>query len=153
MLQFAQSTFKSAYNRSFYGTALHILQRYWYDTMADISGEENRIYATLSWTRYQFIWQGNYRFYFYEWGDFSATVEIKNAIRKRCKLKYNMIYIIHSLLSKNLKIRIYRTIIFPVVLYGCETWLPTFRKEHRLFGFQNRVQRGVFGPKKDELTA
>ena len=52
-----------------------------------------------------------------------------------------------SLLSKNLKIKIYRTIILPVVLYGCETWLLTMREERRL-----RVLRRVFGPKKDEVT-
>jgi hypothetical protein len=54
------------------------------------------------------------------------------------------------LLSKNLKIRIYKTIIFPVVLYGCETWSLTLREEHRLRVFENRVQRKVFGQKRDE---
>ena len=56
------------------------------------------------------------------------------------------------LLSKNLKIKIYRTIILPVVLYGCETWSLTVREEHRLRVFENRVLRRVFGPKRDELT-
>ena len=51
--------------------------------------------------------------------------------------------------SKNLKIKIYRTIILPVVLYGCETWSPTLREEHRLGVFENRVLRRVFGPKRD----
>jgi hypothetical protein len=46
------------------------------------------------------------------------------------------------LLSKNLKIGIYKTIILPVVLYGCETWSPTLKEEHRL---------RVFGPKRDEV--
>ena len=41
-----------------------------------------------------------------------------------------------SLLSKNLKIKIYRTIILPVALYGCETWLLTLREEHRLRVFE-----------------
>jgi len=54
--------------------------------------------------------------------------------------------------SKNLKIKIYRTIILPVVLYGCETWSLTFREEHRLRVFENRVLRRVFGPKRDEVT-
>jgi hypothetical protein len=45
------------------------------------------------------------------------------------------------LLSKNLKIRIYKTIILPVVLYGCETWSLTLREEHRLRVFENRVLR------------
>jgi hypothetical protein len=56
------------------------------------------------------------------------------------------------LLSKNLKIRIYRTIILPVVLYGCETWSLTLREERRLRVFENRVLRKVFGPKRDEVT-
>ena len=57
-----------------------------------------------------------------------------------------------SLLSKNLKIKIYRTIIFPVVLYGCETWLLKLREERRLSVSENRVLRRVFGPKRDEVT-
>jgi hypothetical protein len=56
------------------------------------------------------------------------------------------------LISKNLKIKIYRTIILPFVLYGCETWSPTLREEHRLRVFENRVLRRVFGPKRDEVT-
>jgi hypothetical protein len=50
------------------------------------------------------------------------------------------------LLSKNLKIRIYKTIILPVVLYGCETWSLTLREEHKLRVFENRVLRRIFGP-------
>ena len=57
-----------------------------------------------------------------------------------------------SLLSKKLKIKIYRTIILPVVLYGCETWSLTLREERRLRVFENRVLRRVFGPKRDEVT-
>ena len=57
-----------------------------------------------------------------------------------------------SLLSKRLKIKIYRTIILPVVLYGCETWSLTLRDERRLRAFENRVLRRVFGPKRDEVT-
>jgi hypothetical protein len=56
------------------------------------------------------------------------------------------------LLSKNLKIRIYKTIILPVVLYECETWSLTLREEHRLRVFENRVLRRIFGPKKDEVV-
>jgi hypothetical protein len=48
-----------------------------------------------------------------------------------------------SLLSKNLQIRIYKTIILPVVLYGCETWSLTLREEHRLRVFENRVLRRI----------
>jgi hypothetical protein len=50
------------------------------------------------------------------------------------------------------KIRIYKTIILPVVLYGCETWSLTLREEHRLRVFENRVLRRIFGPKRDEVT-
>jgi hypothetical protein len=48
---------------------------------------------------------------------------------------------------KNVKVRIYKTVILPVVLYGCETWSLTVRKEHKL-----RVLRRIFGPKKDGVT-
>ena len=48
--------------------------------------------------------------------------------------------------------KIYRTIILPVVLYGCETWSMTLREERRLRVFENRVLRRVFGPKRDEVT-
>ena len=57
-----------------------------------------------------------------------------------------------SLLSKNLNIKISRTIIFPVVLYGCETWSLTLREERRLRMFENRVLRRIFGPKRDDVT-
>jgi hypothetical protein len=56
------------------------------------------------------------------------------------------------LLSKNLKIRIHKTIILPVVLYGCETWYLTLREEHILGLFENRVLSRIFGPKRDEVT-
>jgi len=57
-----------------------------------------------------------------------------------------------SLLSNNLKIKMYRTIILPVVLYGCETWSLTLREERRLRVFENRALRRIFGPKGDEVT-
>ena len=57
-----------------------------------------------------------------------------------------------SLLSKNLKIKIYRTIILHVVLYGCETWSLTLREEHRLRVSENRVLRRIFGSKRDGET-
>jgi hypothetical protein len=56
------------------------------------------------------------------------------------------------LLSRNVKVIIYKTIILPVVLYGCETWPLTSREHHRLRGFKNRVRRRIFGPKRDEVT-
>jgi len=57
-----------------------------------------------------------------------------------------------SLLSKNFEIKMYRNIILPVVLYGCETWSLTLREEYRLRVFENRTLRRIFGPKKDEVT-
>jgi hypothetical protein len=57
-----------------------------------------------------------------------------------------------QLLSRNLKVKIYKTIILPVVLYGCETWSLTLREEHRLRVFENRVLRRISGPKRDEET-
>jgi hypothetical protein len=53
------------------------------------------------------------------------------------------------LLSKNAKVRIYKTIILPVVLYGCKTWSLTVREEHKLRVFENKVLRRIFGPKRD----
>jgi hypothetical protein len=61
-------------------------------------------------------------------------------------------YTYSRLLSKNVKIRIYETIILPLVLYGRETWSLTLREEHRLRVFENRVLRRIFGPKKDEVS-
>jgi hypothetical protein len=57
-----------------------------------------------------------------------------------------------SLVFKNLKIKIYRTIILPVVLYGCETWSLTLREERRLRALKNRVLRRIFRFKGEEVT-
>jgi hypothetical protein len=54
--------------------------------------------------------------------------------------------------SKYLKIKVYRIIVLPVVLYGYETWSLTFREESRPRVFENRVLRRIFGPKRDEVT-
>jgi hypothetical protein len=55
------------------------------------------------------------------------------------------------LLSKKLKVKIYKTIILPVVLYGCKSWSLTLREEHRLRVFENKVLRRIFGPTRDEV--
>jgi hypothetical protein len=55
------------------------------------------------------------------------------------------------LLSRNVKVKIYKTIILPVVLYGCETWSLTLREDHRVRVFENRVLRRIFGPKREEV--
>jgi hypothetical protein len=54
------------------------------------------------------------------------------------------------LISKNLKTKIYKTVILPVVLYGCGTWSLTLGEEHRLRVFENRVLGRIFGPKREE---
>jgi len=56
------------------------------------------------------------------------------------------------LLSKNVKTKIYRTIILPVVLYGCEAWSLALREERKLRVFENMVLRRIFGPRRDEIT-
>ena len=72
----------------------------------------------------------------------------------KCRLKAGMLcyYSLQTLLSsrllsKNLKIKIYKIIILPVLLYGCETWSLTLREECRLRAFKNRILRQIFGPK------
>jgi hypothetical protein len=82
---------------------------------------------------------------------------IQEEIKRRlisCNACYHSVQnlLFSRLLTKNLKIRIYKTIILPVVLYGCETWSLTLREEHRLRVFENRVLRRIFGPRRDEVT-
>ena len=82
---------------------------------------------------------------------------IQEEIKSRLKLGNACYYSVHNLLpsrllSKNLKIKIYKTIILPVVLYGCETWSLTLREACRLRLFENSVLRRIFGPKRDEVT-
>jgi hypothetical protein len=84
-------------------------------------------------------------------------VNVQEEIKRRLKSGnacYNSVQnlLSSSLLSKNLKVKIYRTIIFPVVLYGYETWSLKLREERRLRMFENRVLRRVFEPKRDEVT-
>jgi hypothetical protein len=55
------------------------------------------------------------------------------------------------LLSKNVKVKIYKTVILPVVLYWCETWYLTVREEHKLMVFDNMVLKRIFGPKRDAV--
>ena len=59
---------------------------------------------------------------------------------------------VFQLLSTNVKIKIHKTIVLPVVLYGLETWSLTLREERRLRVFENRVLRRIFGPKRDHVT-
>jgi hypothetical protein len=79
--------------------------------------------------------------------------EIKSRLNSESACYHSVQSLLFShLLSRNLKIKIYKTIILPVVLYGCETWSLTLREEHRLRMFENRVLRRMFGPKKDEVA-
>ncbi|KAJ4431656.1 hypothetical protein ANN_20255 [Periplaneta americana] len=90
-----------------------------------------------------------------------ATVTNINDTREEIKRRINMgnacYYSVEKLLSssllyKNLKVRIYKTVILPVLLYGCDTWTLTLREEHRLRVFENKVLRKIFGAKRDEAT-
>jgi hypothetical protein len=77
--------------------------------------------------------------------------EIKGRLISGNACYYSIQKLLSSCLtSKNLKIKIYKSVILPVVLYACETWSPTLRQEHRLSVFENRVLRRIFGPKRDE---
>ena len=77
--------------------------------------------------------------------------EIKSRLRIGNACYHSVQNLLSSrLLSKNLKIKIYRTIILPVVLYGCETWSLTLREERRPRVFENMVMRRIFGPRRDE---
>jgi hypothetical protein len=82
----------------------------------------------------------------------SIQEEIKSILKSgMLAILWCRIFLSSSLLSRNLKIKIYRTIILPVVLYGCETWLLTLREESRLRVVENRVLIIIFGPKRDEV--
>jgi hypothetical protein len=92
---------------------------------------------------------------------FRTTVTNQNSIQEEIKSSLNSGNVCYhsvqnlmssSFLSRNKKIKIYRTIILPVVLYGCETWSLTLREELRLRVFENRVLRRIFGPKRDEVA-
>ena len=89
-----------------------------------------------------------------------VTVTNTNDIREEIKRRINMgnacYYSVEKilssrLLSKKLKVNTYKTIILPVVLYGCETWSLALREEDRLRMFENKVLRNIFGVKKDEI--
>ena len=82
----------------------------------------------------------------------SIQEDIKQIEVMECLLSFSAESFVCSLLSKNIKSKICRTIILPLVLYGCETWSLTLREERRLRVFENRVFRRIFGPKRDEVT-
>jgi hypothetical protein len=81
---------------------------------------------------------------------------MREEIKSRLNLGNACYHSVQSLLSshvlsRNLKVKICKTIILPFVLYGCETWSVTLREEHRLRMFENSVMRRMFGPKRDEV--
>jgi len=83
----------------------------------------------------------------------SILEEIKSRLKPRNACYYSVQSLLSSsLLSKNSKNKIYRNIILPVVLRGCETWSFTLKEERRLRVFENRVLRKIFGPKRDKIT-
>jgi len=83
----------------------------------------------------------------------SIAEEIKSRMRSRNACYHSVQNLLSSrLLFKNLKINLYRNVILPVVLYGCETWSLTLREERKLKVFQNMVLRRIFGPRREEVT-
>jgi len=83
----------------------------------------------------------------------SIAEEIKSRLRSRSACYHSVQNLLSSrLLSKNLKIKIYRAIILPVVSYGCEAWSLTLREERKLRVFENMVFRKIFGSRRDEVT-
>jgi hypothetical protein len=86
-----------------------------------------------------------------------TTLTDQNCIHEEIKSRLNsgnsvQRHLSSCLPSRNVKVTIYKTIILPVVLYGCETWSLKLRKEYRLRVFENRVLRRIFEPKRDKVT-
>ena len=83
----------------------------------------------------------------------SIQEEIKSKFKSGNACYHSVQYLLSSgLLAKNLKFKIYRSIILPFVLYECETWSLTLREERRLRVFENRALRRIFEPKRNEVT-
>jgi len=83
----------------------------------------------------------------------SIAEEIKSRLRSGNACYHSVQNLLSSrLLSKNLKIKIYRTIVLPAVLCGCETWSLILREERKLRVFENMVLRRIFEPRRDEVT-
>ena len=83
----------------------------------------------------------------------SIPEETKGRLRSENACYHSVHNLLYSrLLFRNLKIKIYRTIILPVLLYGCETWSLTLMEERKLRVFENMMLRRIFGPRRDEVT-
>jgi hypothetical protein len=92
---------------------------------------------------------------------FGTTITDQNLIQEEIKRRLNsdnacyhsvQNFLYSHLLSKTVKIRIHKSIILHVALYGCETWSLTLREQYRLRVLENRMLRRIFGPKRDEVT-
>jgi hypothetical protein len=81
-----------------------------------------------------------------------TTLTDENCMHEGIKSRLNSGNACYRQLSRNVKVKIYKTIILPAVLCGCGTWSLTLREEHRLRVFENMVLRRIFGPKRDEVT-
>jgi hypothetical protein len=93
-----------------------------------------------------------FRFFFFVAGQ-EIPKEIKSRLNSSSACYHSVQNLPSSrLLSEIVKIKTYKTIILPVVLYGCKTWSLTLRGEHRLRGFEKTLLRRMFGPKRDEIT-
>jgi hypothetical protein len=103
----------------------------------------NRSFETVVWFKYLRTTLTN-KNYFHE--------EIKSRLKSGNACYHSVQNLLSSsLLSKSVNIKILGTIILPVVLYGCESWLLILREERTLRVFENRVLRRIFGPKRDEV--
>ena len=82
------------------------------------------------------------------------TKDIREEIKRRINMGNACYYSLEKIypLSKKLKINTYKSVILPVVRYGCETWSLSLREEHRLRMFENKILRKIFGAKSVEIT-
>jgi hypothetical protein len=78
----------------------------------------------------------------------SIQEEINEDCSKKCLLSFDAESFVFHLLFKNTDIKLYRILLFSVILYGCETWSLIFREKRRLRVSENRVLRRIFGPKR-----
>ena len=96
-----------------------------------------------------------------EFKNLGTTLTNQNSIPEEIKISlrsvnacYNSVQKLLSsrMLTKNVKINVYRIIILPIVSYGCETWSLILREERKLRVFENMMLRRIFGPRRDEVT-